>query len=63
MLLGKVINDEIDPPLQAVDGEVVQGFPGDNAQPDVRARGFWRQGQNAYFDVRVKTNTNTHKNT
>ena len=23
----------------------------DNARPDVRAKGFWRQGQNAYFDV------------
>ena len=25
----------------------------DNARLDVRARGFWRDGQNAYFDIRV----------
>ena len=25
----------------------------DNARLDVRARGFWRDGQNAFFDVRV----------
>ena len=24
-----------------------------DARLDVRARGFWRDGQNAYFDVRV----------
>ena len=30
---------------------------GDEARLDVRARGFWRRGQNAYFDVRV-TNAN-----
>ena len=29
----------------------------DDARLDVRARGFWRDGQNAYFDVRV-TNIN-----
>ena len=29
----------------------------DDARPDIRARGFWRQGQNAFFDVRV-TNAN-----
>ena len=28
-----------------------------DARLDVRARGFWREGQNAYFDVRV-TNPN-----
>ena len=31
---------------------------GDNAKPDIRARGVWRDGQNAYFNVRV-TNTNS----
>ena len=25
----------------------------DNARVDIRSRGFWRRGQNAYFDVRV----------
>ena len=31
----------------------------DDARLDVRARGFWRHGQNAFFDVRV-TNINCH---
>ena len=53
-----MLNDvETELQLQAVEGEVVKGLLGDNARPDARARGFWRQGQNAYFDVRV-TNTN-----
>ena len=27
-----------------------------DARPDLRARGVWRQGQNAFFDIRL-TNT------
>ncbi|XP_066931552.1 uncharacterized protein [Clytia hemisphaerica] len=58
-LLSEVHRDvEIEPPLQPIDGERVGGLNGDNARPDVRARGVWRPGQNAYFDVRV-TNTNS----
>ena len=30
----------------------------DDARLDVRARGFWREGQNAFFDVRI-TNANS----
>ena len=30
---------------------------GDEARLDIRARGFWRSGQSAFFDIRV-TNTN-----
>ncbi len=36
--------------------DAVQTEPGnvaDEARLDIRARGFWRQGQNAYFDVSV----------
>ena len=56
--MNKVLNDvEIEPPLQPLNGEIIEGLAGDNARLDVRARSFWRQGQNAYFDVRV-TNTN-----
>ena len=41
-----------------VNGEQIGGLIGDEARPDIRARGVWRNGQNAYFDVRV-TNTNS----
>ena len=33
-------------------------FAYENARPDIRARGVWRAGQNAYFDIRI-TNTNS----
>ena len=49
---------EIEPPLQPLEGEIINGLIGVNAKPDVRARGFWREGQNAFFDVRI-TNTNS----
>ena len=43
-LLRKVCADvQIEPPLQSVNE--------DQARVDVRARGFWRMGQTAYFDV------------
>ena len=48
---------ELEPQLQPIHGEQIDGLTGDNARPDIRARGVWRQGQNAYFDVRI-TNTN-----
>ena len=54
----KVYSDvELEPQLQAIHGEQIDGLAGDNARPDIRARGVWRHGQNAYFDVRI-TNTN-----
>ena len=57
-LLSEVHRDvETEPDLQPVAGERISGLVGDNARPDVRARGVWRPGQNAFFDVRV---TNTH---
>ena len=46
------------PPLQPIEGEIVIGIPGDNARPDVRTRGAWRHGQNAFFDVWI-TNSNS----
>ena len=58
-LLTQICNDvEIEPPLQPLEGEIINGLTGVNAKPDVRARGFWREGQNAFFDVRI-TNTNS----
>ena len=57
-LLQQTCNDvETEPPLQRLEGEQLTGLTGDGARPDIRARGFWRPGQNAYFDVLV-TNLN-----
>ena len=57
-LLAEVHRDvEIEPTLQPVEGEQIDGLVGENARPDVRARGVWRQGQKTFFDIRV-TNTN-----
>ena len=44
--------------MQPLKEEIINGLTGVNAKPDVRARGFWREGQNAFFDVRI-TNTNS----
>ena len=59
-LLSKVCSDvETEPALQPVTRETLQtgNITEDEARLDVRARGFWRRGQNAFFDVRV-TNAN-----
>ena len=48
-LLTEICNDvEIEPPLQSLEGEIINGLTGVNAKPDVRARGFWREGQNSF---------------
>ena len=55
-LLGQVCNDvEVEPMLQPVSNEILptSSAKSDEARLDVRARGFWRNGQNAFFDVRV----------
>ena len=55
-MLKLVVNDvEVEPQLQPVTGGIYQksANTSEEARPDVRARGFWRDGQNAYFDVRV----------
>ena len=58
-LLGKIHNDvETEPELQPVTTEQFRGFRNDQSRPDIRARGVWRNVQNAYFDVRV-TNVNS----
>ena len=46
---------ECEPPLQTQDGETFSAnatLTGDNAHPDIRARGFYRPGQNSYFDIK-----------
>jgi len=60
-MLQKICKDvQIEPPLQRVNGEVLEkkGNDADEARLDIRARGFWRQAQNNWFDVRV-TNPNS----
>ena len=56
-LLKKVCNNvEIEPPLQPLTNEHLEkgSINTDSARLDVRARSFWRRGQNAFIDVRVK---------
>ena len=64
-LLQDVCKDvEIEPALQPVSNEVISSLDGDAARPDIRARGFWRRGQNAFFDVKVSNiNSQTYRNT
>ena len=58
-LLTEICNDvENEPPLQPLEGEIINGLTGVNAKPDVRARVFWREEQNAFFYMRI-TNTNS----
>ena len=53
-LLSKVQKDvETEPSLIPIVGENINGNSADGARVDVRAKGFWRPGQSAYFDVRV----------
>ena len=55
-LLKDVCNDvQIEPILQPVNGVQFHrsANTNDEARLDVRAKGFWRQGQNAFFDIRV----------
>ena len=44
--------------MQPLEGEIINGLTGVNTKPDVRARGFWREGQKVFFNVRI-TNTNS----
>ena len=57
-LLETTLNDvEVEPKLQKIDNEELNGLTGDDARPDIRARGVWKQGQNAFFDIHL-TNAN-----
>ena len=59
-LLRTILNDvETEPSLQKIENEEVNGLTGDDAKPDIRARGVWRKGQNAFFDIRL-TNANSN---
>ena len=56
-LLKTIVHDvECESPLQPVvnkQGYLKTAILDKDARIDIRARGFWRDGQNAYFDVRV----------
>ena len=56
-LLKEICKDvEIEPNLQPLSGESFENRDanqGDEARLDIRARGFWRNAQSAYFDVPV----------
>ena len=55
--LSEVCHDvEREPPLLPLTGEAIlpqSANRRDDARADIRARGFWRRQQNAFFDVRV----------
>ena len=49
--------------MKRLKAEQVVGLTGDETRPDVRARGVWRNGQNAYIDIRVtNTSSNSQRN-
>ena len=55
-LLKQICNDvQLEPPLQPTNGFTFHrsANTSDDSRVDVRAKGFWRQGQNAFFDVRI----------
>ena len=64
-LLKTVCSDvEVEPQLQELEGEQFtrsSTLTGDQARPDIKARGFYRAGQVAFFDVKViNPNSNSY---
>ena len=49
MLSKIVIYVETEPELQPVTGEIIEGLSGNASRPDIKARGAWRGGQNAFL--------------
>ena len=52
----KLVDVEVEPQLQPVTTETLPGRSANtsaDARLVIRARGFWRRGQNSFFDVRV----------
>ena len=67
-LLKMVVHDvESEPQLQPVVNKVgycASAILNNEARLDVRARGFWRDGQNSFFDVRItNADANSQRNT
>ena len=63
-LLKTIQNDvEIEPALQKVYNDIIDGRTEDEARPDIRAGGVWRQEQSAFFDIPLtNVNANSQKN-
>ena len=52
-LLKTTLNDvEVKPKLQKIENEQLNGLTGVDVRPEIRDDGVWRQGQNAFFDIR-----------
>ena len=55
--LSEVCSDvQIEPQLQPLEGEVFSTrtvLTGEHARPDIRARDFYRQGQQSFFDIKM----------
>ena len=53
-LLAKIQKDvETEPALIPIEEDNAVGNGADGARLDIRAKGFWRPAQDAYFDMRV----------
>ena len=52
---------EVEPKLQKIDNEGLNGLTGDDARPDIRPGEVWRQGQNAFFANHLKNTMLDHK--
>ena len=49
-MLSKVVNDvETESELQTVTREIIEGLSGNASRLNIRARGAWRAGQNAFL--------------
>ena len=63
-MFSKIVNDvEKEPELQPVTGEIIEGLSGNASRSDIKARGVWRAGQNAFFDVRDHSSSQIHLTT
>ena len=61
-MLSKIVIDvETEPELQPVTGEIIEGLSGNASRPDIKARGAWRGGQNAFLMLGLQILTLHHR--